>query len=184
MWQQPCAHYFSKTCTLSLRFRHFFSAMTQVLSRRTSSPTSDLPHYFELIRPYFYWIFTFPLIPTKTNLFRLATQNTLKTNQNVQTLSITLPDMHKEPSFNVKPTKIQSVFGGRGLPAWSTFTYGCKHSFYLSLSQYLPLLYIPYFSFLLFTLTTCLSSSSNHIIASSVLFLNLFHSQPPYLMKG
>ena len=38
-------------------------------------------------------------------------------NQNVQILSITLTEMHKEPCFNVKPTKILSVFGGRGLAA-------------------------------------------------------------------
>ena len=37
--------------------------------------------------------------------------------------------IHKETSFNVKPTKILSVFGGRGPPAWSTLTHGCKHSF-------------------------------------------------------
>ena len=133
-WGSRCDS--SHAPTISLKPVHFhvdfgtsFRLMTQVLSRRTSSLTSDHPHYFKLIRPYFYQIFTICLIPNKTNLFRLATQNTLKTNQNVQILSITLTEMYKEPSFNIKPTKILSVFGGRGLPARSIFTQGCKHTF-------------------------------------------------------
>ena len=46
--------------TISLKLGHFhgdsgtfFRFMTQVLSRHTSSLTSDHPHYFELTRPYF-----------------------------------------------------------------------------------------------------------------------------------
>ena len=40
--------------------------------------------------------------------------------------STTLTVIHKESSFNVKPTKILSDFGGRCLTAWSTFTHWCK----------------------------------------------------------
>ena len=54
-WESRCdsnhAPTISKTSTLSRRFRHTFSAY--VLSRRTSSLTSDHPRYFELFRPYF-----------------------------------------------------------------------------------------------------------------------------------
>ena len=32
--------------------------------------------------------------------------------------------IHIETSFNVKPTKMLSVFGGRGLPAWSILPTG------------------------------------------------------------
>ena len=125
MWQQPCACNLSKT---SGDFGMPFRQMTQVLSRHTSSLTSDHvhPRYFELFLSYSYKIFTFWLIPTKTNLSRLATQNILKANQSVQMFSTTLTMIHKESSLNVKPTKILSDFGGRDLPAWSTFTNGCK----------------------------------------------------------
>ena len=43
--------------------------------------------------------------------------------------STTVIMIHKETSFNVKPTKILIVFGGRGLPAWATLTHRCEHSF-------------------------------------------------------
>ena len=87
--------------------------------------THVISSYFGLIS---YKIFTFWLIPTKTNLSRPATQNILKANQSVQMFSTTLTMIHKE-SFNVKPTKILSELGGRGLMAGSTFTHGCKFSF-------------------------------------------------------
>ena len=75
--------------TISLKLVHFhgdfgipFLLMTHVLSKHTSSLyTSDYPRYFESFRPYFHEIFLFRSIPTKTILSRLATQNTLKTNQ-------------------------------------------------------------------------------------------------------
>ena len=53
MWQQPCTYYFSKTSTLSWRFRHTFSAYDSSLIKAHLSLTSDHPHYFELFRPYF-----------------------------------------------------------------------------------------------------------------------------------
>ena len=34
--------------------------------------------------------------------------------------------IHIDISFNIKPTKMLSIFGGRGLTAWSTLTLGCK----------------------------------------------------------
>ena len=82
--------------------------MTQVLSRQTSSPTGDHPRYFKLFRPYSLQNLNIWLIPTKANLSGLATQNILKANQSVQMFSITLTMIHKESSFNVKPTKILS----------------------------------------------------------------------------
>ena len=60
MWQQPCAYCFSKTSTLSWRFRHTFSAYDVSLFWHTSSFTSDHPHYFELFSNIF---------PTKSSHF-------------------------------------------------------------------------------------------------------------------
>ena len=109
---------------ISLKLVHFhgnfgipFRLMTQVLSRHSSSLTSDHPRYFELFRPYFLLNLLISANPTKTNLSRLATQNILKTNQNVQMFSTKFTMIRKESSFNFKPTKILSDFGGRGLPA-------------------------------------------------------------------
>ena len=107
-WRSRCDS--NHAPTISLKLVHFhgdfgisFRLMTQVLSRHTSSLTSDHPHdissYFDHI---FYKIFTFRPIPAKTNLSRLATQNILKTNQNVQMYSTTLTMIHKESSFSVK----------------------------------------------------------------------------------
>ena len=79
-WGSRCDS--SHAPTISLKLIHFnvdfgnsFRHTTQVLSRHTSSLTSDHPQYFELFRPISYKIFTFRLIPTKRNLSRLATQN-------------------------------------------------------------------------------------------------------------
>ena len=67
-------------------------------------------------------------LPEQT-FFRLAAQNTLKTNQK-------RPDIFNYVNYdtqgikfqrNTKPTKILSAFGDRGPLAWSTFTHGCKH---------------------------------------------------------
>ena len=87
------------------------------LCGHTSSLTSDHLSYFELFRSYFLQIFKFRQILTKTSLSRLATQNNLKTNQHVPMFSTTLTVIHKESSFNIKPTKILSDLGGRGLMA-------------------------------------------------------------------
>ena len=69
-----------KTGTLLQRFRHTFSAYDTSLIKayplhHQLVTTHDISSYFGLIS---YKIFTFWLIPTKTNLSRLATQNILK----------------------------------------------------------------------------------------------------------
>ena len=71
--------------TISLKLVHFhgdfgipFRLMTQVLSKHTSSTTHDISSHFGLISDE---IFSFRSIPTKTFLSKLATENTLRTNQ-------------------------------------------------------------------------------------------------------
>ena len=63
--------------------------------------------------------------------FRLLLKNNTKTNQTVQTFLNLFIVIHIDVSFNIKPTKMLSVFGGRGLTAWSTLTLGCKFLFSL-----------------------------------------------------
>ena len=100
--------------TISLKPVHFNGDFGIRLKSRHTSLTSDHPRYFELFRPYFLRSLHISANSTKTNLSRLATQNLLKTNQSVRMFSTTLTVIHKESSFNVKPTKILSDFGDRG----------------------------------------------------------------------
>ena len=73
------------------QFRHTFSAY--VLSRHTSSLTSDHPRYFELF-DYSYLIFFRPYLPNKS--FQANSTKYSKRNQNVQMFSTTLTVIHKE----------------------------------------------------------------------------------------
>ena len=112
--------------------------MTHVLSRHTSSLTSDHPRYFELFRPYFLLNLHNSANHYQNKSFPASNTNVLKRNQNVQVFSTTLTMISKESSFNVKPTKILGDFGGRGLPARSTFTHGCKN-YYSSFQKLISL---------------------------------------------
>ena len=109
MWQHHAP-------TISLKLKHFlgdfgnyFRHITQLLSGHTSSLTSDHHVISSCFGHISYKIFTFRLIPTKTNIYRLATQNNLKKTQRVQIFSATLTVIDKESNFNVEPTKIYWV---------------------------------------------------------------------------
>ena len=83
-------HYFSKTSTFHGDFGTYFLALTPVFSEHTSSLASDLPRQLVSLAN----SDTFSTKPTifanhtKTNSFRLSTQNKIKTNQTVQTFLI------------------------------------------------------------------------------------------------
>ena len=83
--------------TISLKLKHFlgdfgssFWHMTQVLSRHTSSLTSDHPHYFELFRPCFLQNLHISANLYQNKPFQASNTKNLKTNQNVQIFSTTL----------------------------------------------------------------------------------------------
>ena len=89
LWGSRCDS--NHASNISLKLVHFHGDfgnsvrhMTQVLLRHTSLLTSDNPRNSSYFGHISYKIFTFGLIPTKTNLYRLATQNILKTNQSIQ----------------------------------------------------------------------------------------------------
>ena len=107
--------------TISLKLIHFhrtsFWLMTQLSSRHTLSLTSDHPRYFELFRPYFLLNLHISANPYQNKPFQVCNSKYSKNKPKRPDVSITLTIIHKESSFNVKPTKILSVFGGRGLPA-------------------------------------------------------------------
>ena len=120
--------------TVSLKLVHFhgdfgtsFWLLTQVSSRHTSSLTSDHPRYFELFRPYFLLNLHISAYPYQTKFFQSCYSEYSKNKPNIQMLSTTLTMTRRESSFNVKLTKILRDFGGRGLPASSTFSHGCEH---------------------------------------------------------
>ena len=71
-------------------FGNSFRHVTQVLSRHTSSLTSDHPRYFELFRPYFLQNLHISANPYQNKPFQASNTNILKTSQNVQKLSTTL----------------------------------------------------------------------------------------------
>ena len=85
-------------------------------SKHTSSLTSDHP-FRAIFRLNF--LLNLPILANiyQTYISRLLTQIYSKIKQTVQIFSNMLIMLHKETSFNVKPTKILSIFGGRGLPA-------------------------------------------------------------------
>ena len=106
-----------KPRTLSRRFWQFFSAYDTFLIKAQFITTSDHPRYFESFRPYFLLNHHISANPYQNKPFQAINPKILKTNQNVQMFSTTLTMIHKESSFNVKPTKILSDFSGRGLLA-------------------------------------------------------------------
>ena len=106
-----------KPRTLSRRFRQFFSAYDTFIIKAHFINTSDHPRYFESFRPYFLLNHRISANPYQNKPFQATNPKISKTNQNVQMFSTTLTMIHKESSFNVKPTKILSGFGVRGLPA-------------------------------------------------------------------
>ena len=104
-----------KPRALSRRIRQFFLAYDTFLSKAHFITTSDHPR-FESFRPY---VLNHHISanPYQNIPFQATNPKTLKANQNVQVFSTTLTMIHKESSFNVKPTKTLSDFGGRGY--WS-----------------------------------------------------------------
>ena len=105
-----------KPHTFSRRFRQFFFTYDTFLIKAHFITTSDHPQHFELFRPHFKLNHHISANPYQYKPFQAINPKILKTNLNVQMFSTTLTMMHKESSFNVKPTKIPSDFDGRGLP--------------------------------------------------------------------
>ena len=87
-----------------------FRQTTQVLSRHTSSLTSDHPCYFDLFRPYFLQNCHISAYPKQNKLFQASNTNILKTNQSVKMFSTMITVIHKESSFNDEPTKILFIY--------------------------------------------------------------------------
>ena len=105
--------------TISLKLVHFqgdfgipLRLMTQVLSKHTSSLTSDHPRYFESFRPYFLWNLI-SANPFQNNSFQACNSKYFKRQPNVQKFSTMSTMVHK-----VSDLTLLNVFGGRGLPAW------------------------------------------------------------------
>ena len=120
-WGSRC--HSNHASTISLKPVHFHRDLgnsirltTQFLSRHTSSLTSDHPHYLELIRPYFLLNLYISANPYQNKPFQACNSEHSKNKpKHPDAFTTTSTKIDKEPSFIVKPTKIQSVFGARGL---------------------------------------------------------------------
>ena len=110
-------------------FRHWHQSSQSTLHHQLVTSQND--QLLSLFRTHFLSNKLFSQTILKHS-FRLVTQNSNWSKPNRPDVSNFVNCDYTEISvFHAKPTKMLSLFGGRGLMAWSIFAHGCEFCFLL-----------------------------------------------------